>query len=85
MAQPQLYVWGQTTVSMNRGFAASLWKPPSPCRDVVINRPLSQFCFIEGDTVQVISLKTFVLEGNYRIVLCFEQSLENSEPGVEFL
>lgn len=45
--------------------------PPS-CRDGVINRPLSHFCFIEGDTVQVVSLKTFVLEGNYRIVLCLE-------------
>lgn len=54
---------------------------PFPCRDGVINRPLSQFCFIEGDTVQVISLKTFVLEGNYRIVLCLEHSLVNS--GVE--
>lgn len=31
--------------------------------------------------MQVISLKTFVLEGNYRIVLCFEHSLVNS--GVE--
>lgn len=31
--------------------------------------------------MQVISLKTFVLEGNYRIVLCLEHSLVNS--GVE--
>ena len=31
--------------------------------------------------MQVISLKTFVLEGNYRIVLCSEHSLVNS--GVE--
>lgn len=28
--------------------------------------------------MQVISLKTFVLEGNYRIVLCLEHSLVNS-------
>lgn len=27
--------------------------------------------------MQVISLKTFVLEGNYRIVLCLEHSLVN--------
>lgn len=31
--------------------------------------------------MQVISLKTFVLEGNYRIGLCLEHSLVNS--GVE--
>jgi hypothetical protein len=35
---------------------------------------------MEGDTVQVIALKTFVLEGNYRIVLCVEHSLANSSP-----
>lgn len=81
MAQPQLYIWGQTTALVNRGSAASLWKPPSPCRDGVINRPLSQLCFIEGDTVQVTALKTFVLEGNYRIVLCLEHSLVNRRAG----
>lgn len=87
MAQPQLYIWGQTTALVNRGSAAILWKAPSPCRDGVINRPLSQFCFIEGDTVQVIALRTFVLEGNYRIVLCLEHSLVNRtrEPGGKFL
>lgn len=66
------------TDQSTEGLQQSFWKLPSPCRDGVINRPLSQFCFIEGDNVQVISLKTFVLEGNYRIVLCLEHSLVNS-------
>lgn len=84
MAQPQLYFFGQTgqtAASINRGFVAIPSQASLPLWDGVINRPLSQFFFIEGNTVQVISLKTFVLEGNYRIVLCLEHSLVNS--GVE--
>lgn len=57
-------------------FEASL-----PWEDRVINRPLSQFCFIEGDTVQCHFFENFCSEGNYRIVLCSEHSLVNS--GVE--